>query len=232
MLAAYRSVSSLLLGALPVATGALAGIAVMTLCFAEVHGITLAFGFTLLGVAQEYPIRLLSHRRAGESAVASVRGLWPLLLTAIASACIAYLAFYASGVGGLETAGRVHHHRPARRGLLHPLRAALPAARACARCRRYAGAGALSRLAGRPAASALVAHSRRGCRRRDACVRAGSVLAERPVGADAAAARPVDDRRATARRTGRAGCALPADRAGPDGGWCAGRVREDRAATA
>jgi len=102
MLAAYRSVSSLLLGALPVATGALAGIAVMTLSFAEVHGITLAFGFTLLGVAQEYPIRLLSHRRAGESAVDSVRGLWPLLLTAIASACIAYLAFYASGVGGLK----------------------------------------------------------------------------------------------------------------------------------
>ena len=102
MLAAYRSVSSLLFGALPVATGALAGIAVMTLCFSEVHGITLAFGFTLLGVAQEYPIRLLSHRRAGESAVASVKGLWPLLLTAIASACIAYLAFYASGVGGLK----------------------------------------------------------------------------------------------------------------------------------
>lgn len=102
MLVAYRSVSSLLFGALPVATGALAGIAVMTLAFTEVHGITLAFGFTLLGVAQEYPIRLLSHRRAGESAVASVRGLWPLLLTAIASACIAYLAFYASGVGGLK----------------------------------------------------------------------------------------------------------------------------------
>ncbi|TCV96272.1 putative exporter [Luteibacter rhizovicinus] len=102
MLAAYRSVRSLLLGALPVVSGALAGIAVMTLAFSEVHGITLAFGFTLLGVAQEYPIRLLSHRRAGETAIESVRGLWPLLLTAIASACIAYLAFYASGVGGLK----------------------------------------------------------------------------------------------------------------------------------
>jgi predicted exporter len=102
MLAAYRSVASLLFGALPVATGALAGVATMLLFFPQVHGITLAFGFTLLGVAQEYPIRLLSHRRAGESAVASVRGLWPLLLTAIASACIAYLAFYASGVGGLK----------------------------------------------------------------------------------------------------------------------------------
>jgi predicted exporter len=102
LLLAYRSVPSLIFAALPVATGALAGIAVMTLAFSEVHGITLAFGFTLLGVAQEYPIRLLSHRRAGETALQSVRGLWPLLLTAIASACIAYLAFYASGVGGLK----------------------------------------------------------------------------------------------------------------------------------
>jgi len=102
LLLAYRSLSSLLLSALPIVSAALAGIAALTLAFAEVHGITLAFGFTLLGVAQEYPIRVLSHRRAGEDAVRSVRGLWPLLLTAIASACIAYLAFYASGVNGLK----------------------------------------------------------------------------------------------------------------------------------
>ena len=102
LLLAYRSLSSLLLGALPIASAALAGIAALTLAFPEVHGITLAFGFTLLGVAQEYPIRVLSHRRAGEDAVQSVRDLWPLLLTAIASACIAYLAFYASGVSGLK----------------------------------------------------------------------------------------------------------------------------------
>jgi predicted exporter len=102
LLLAYRSLSSLLLSALPIASAALAGIAALTLAFSEVHGITLAFGFTLLGVAQEYPIRVLSHRRAGEDAVQSVRALWPLLLTAIASACIAYLAFYASGVNGLK----------------------------------------------------------------------------------------------------------------------------------
>jgi len=102
LLLAYRSIGSLLLAALPVASGALAGIAALTLVYPQVHGITLAFGFTLLGVAQEYPIRVLSHRRAGEDAVASVRDLWPLLLTAIASACIAYLAFYASGVNGLK----------------------------------------------------------------------------------------------------------------------------------
>jgi predicted exporter len=101
LLLAYRSVAVLGLAALPIASGALAGVAAIAAVFGTMHGITLAFGFTLLGVAQEYPIRLLSHRRAGESALESVRGLWPLLLTAIASACIAYLAFFASGVTGL-----------------------------------------------------------------------------------------------------------------------------------
>jgi predicted exporter len=101
LLLAYRSVAVLGLAALPIASGALAGVAAIAVVFGEMHGITLAFGFTLLGVAQEYPIRLLSHRRAGETALESVRGLWPLLLTAIASACIAYLAFFASGVTGL-----------------------------------------------------------------------------------------------------------------------------------
>jgi predicted exporter len=102
LLLAYRNVGALLLSALPIASAALAGLAALVLIFPQVHGITLAFGFTLLGVAQEYPIRLLSHRRADVSALASARALWPPLLTAIASACIAYLAFYASGVNGLK----------------------------------------------------------------------------------------------------------------------------------
>jgi len=102
LLLAYRSVPSLLLAALPVASGALAGVAALALVFGGAHGITLAFGFTLLGVAQEYPIRLLSHRRAGEDALSSARALWPLLATAIVSAAIAYLAFLASGVPGLQ----------------------------------------------------------------------------------------------------------------------------------
>lgn len=101
LLLAYRSVAVLGLAALPIASAALAGVAAIAAMFGEIHGITLAFGFTLLGVAQEYPIRVLSHRRAGETALESVRSLWPLLLTAIASACIAYLAFFASGVTGL-----------------------------------------------------------------------------------------------------------------------------------
>src|SRR5579875_1892312 len=74
----------------------------LVLAFGHVHGITVAFGFTLLGVAQEYPLRVFSHRRTGASALECVRELWPLLATAIASVCIAYLAFFASGVAGLQ----------------------------------------------------------------------------------------------------------------------------------
>jgi predicted exporter len=102
LLLAYRSATLLLLAALPIASGALAGVAATALVFGPIHGITLAFGFTLLGVAQEYPIRLFSHRRAGASAQESLRGVWPLLRLAIVSACIAYVAFFASGVPGLQ----------------------------------------------------------------------------------------------------------------------------------
>jgi predicted exporter len=102
LLIAYRHPGALLSAALPIASGALAGIAATALVFGPIHGITLAFGFTLLGVAQEYPLRLLSHRRAGASARESLLGVWPLLRLAIASACIAYLAFFASGVAGLQ----------------------------------------------------------------------------------------------------------------------------------
>ncbi len=102
LLLAYRSFAVLALVALPLVSGALAGLAAIVVLFGSVHGITLAFGFTLLGVAQEYPIRVFSHRRADATVQAALRSVWPLLQLAIASACIAYLAFFAAGVPGLR----------------------------------------------------------------------------------------------------------------------------------
>jgi len=99
---AYRSWKAPLLGALPLASGGLAGLAAVVLGFDGVHGITVAFGFTLIGVAQDYPIHLFSHQRAGLSPWASARALWPTLGTGVASTCIAYVTFLVSGVEGLE----------------------------------------------------------------------------------------------------------------------------------
>ncbi|GAB3382267.1 MMPL family transporter [Lysobacter fragariae] len=99
---AYRSWKAPLLGGLPLASGGLAGLAAVTLLFDGVHGITVAFGFTLIGVAQDYPIHLFSHQRAGLSPWASARALWPTLGTGVASTCIAYFTFMVSGVEGLK----------------------------------------------------------------------------------------------------------------------------------
>jgi predicted exporter len=103
---AYRSLRLPLLGALPLATAALAALAAVALLFGEVHGITLAFGFTLLGLAQDYPVHLFSHLRpaaaAGERADATVRRLWPTLATGATSTCVAYLSFALAGVAGLQ----------------------------------------------------------------------------------------------------------------------------------
>lgn len=101
LLIAYRSWRAPLLGALPLASGGLAGLVAVVAGFEAVHGITLAFGFTLVGVAQDYPIHLFSNQRAGQSPWASVRALWPALVVGVFSTCIAYLAFLAAGVEGL-----------------------------------------------------------------------------------------------------------------------------------
>jgi predicted exporter len=98
---AYRRVRVLWLGTLPLASAGFVGLACVSYLFGEVHGITLAFGFTLIGVAQDYPMHLFSHQRAGVDPVHGARELWPTMATGVASTCIAYLAFLASGVNGL-----------------------------------------------------------------------------------------------------------------------------------
>ena len=92
-----------LLGVLPLASAGLAGLAALMLLFGDrVHGITLAFGFTLIGVVQDYPIHFFSHQHAGLSPWRNVRRLWPALATGVAATCIAYLTFLFSGVDGLR----------------------------------------------------------------------------------------------------------------------------------
>ncbi|HET9865189.1 MAG TPA: MMPL family transporter [Steroidobacteraceae bacterium] len=98
---AYRRFVFTVCGALPLLTAGLAGLTAVSLLFDGVHGITIAFGFTLIGVAQDYPIHLFSHLSPGESALTTARKVWSPLATGVASTCIAYLAFLMSGVIGL-----------------------------------------------------------------------------------------------------------------------------------
>lgn len=102
LLIAYRSWRTPLFGVLPLASAGLAGLGAVALLFDGVHGITVAFGFTLIGVVQDYPIHLFSHQRTGVSPWANARAIWPTLATGVASTCIAYVTFLFSGVDGLR----------------------------------------------------------------------------------------------------------------------------------
>ncbi len=102
LLIAYRNWRTPLFGVLPLASAGLAGLGAVALLFESVHGITVAFGFTLIGVVQDYPIHLFSHQRAGISPWANARAIWPTLATGVASTCIAYVTFLFSGVDGLQ----------------------------------------------------------------------------------------------------------------------------------
>lgn len=103
LLIAYRSWKMPLLGVLPLASAGIAGLTAVALLFpGGVHGITIAFGFTLIGVVQDYPIHFFSHQRAGLSPWRNVRGLWPALSTGVVATCIAYATFLFSGVDGLR----------------------------------------------------------------------------------------------------------------------------------
>jgi predicted exporter len=102
LLIAYRRWRTPLFGILPLASAGLAGLGAVALSFDGVHGITVAFGFTLIGVVQDYPIHLFSHQRAGVSPWANARAIWPTLATGVASTCIAYVTFLFSGVDGLQ----------------------------------------------------------------------------------------------------------------------------------
>lgn len=105
LLLAYRSVGAVLLSVLPLVSAALAGALTVAAIFGSVHGITLAFGITLIGVAQDYPLHLLSHRRRERTPTEVARALWPTLATGVASTCIAYVTFLFSGVTGLQQLG-------------------------------------------------------------------------------------------------------------------------------
>ena len=78
LLLVYRSFTALALGFLPVISGALAGIAAVSLGFGAVHGITLGFGTALIGEAVDYSIYLFVQSEQGGSDQQNwIKRFWP-----------------------------------------------------------------------------------------------------------------------------------------------------------
>ena len=119
LLGVYRSVTALVLGLVPVASGAIAGIAAVALGVGVVHGITLGFGVTLIGEAVDYSIYLFIQSRqqqlgttelaaAGQSAAdpaAWQRSVWPTIRLGMLTSVCGFASLLPSGFAGLAQLG-------------------------------------------------------------------------------------------------------------------------------
>lgn len=104
LLLVYRSPTALILGFLPVISGALAGIAAVSLGFGTVHGITLGFGTALIGEAVDYSIYLFvqSEQRQHEL---WVKRYWPTIRLGVLTSIAGFASLLFSGFPGLAQLG-------------------------------------------------------------------------------------------------------------------------------
>ncbi len=111
LLTVYRSLPVLLLSLLPVVTGALAGIAAVSLGFGMVHGLTLGFGTTLIGEAVDYAIYLFIQSSTGQgqggraAAEQGMRTFWPTIRLGLLTSVAGFVTLLASGFPGLAQLG-------------------------------------------------------------------------------------------------------------------------------
>ncbi len=105
---AYRSLRSVVLGLLPVASGALAGAAAVALGFGVVHGVTLGFGVTLIGESVDYSIYLLTQAQpagTGTAADGWIRAQWPTVRLGLLTSLCGFASLLPSGFPGLAQLG-------------------------------------------------------------------------------------------------------------------------------
>jgi predicted exporter len=105
LLLVYRSPVMLVLALLPVATGALAGIAAVSLGFGSVHGITLGFGVTLIGEAVDYAIYLFTQTAPGSPPEETLPRIWPTLRLGVLTSVCGFSAMLLSSFRGLAQLG-------------------------------------------------------------------------------------------------------------------------------
>lgn len=107
LLAVYRSPRALALGLVPVVSGALAGVAAVSLGFGVVHGVTLGFGTALIGEAVDYSIYLFVQ--SGDAAEAGdahwVQRFWPTIRLGVLTSIAGFSAMLFSGLPGLMQLG-------------------------------------------------------------------------------------------------------------------------------
>lgn len=102
---AYRSLPVVLLCLMPAAAGLLAGVVIVNAIFGSVHGITLAFGATLLGEAVDYPSYLLAQVRPDVPVTMVRQRFGKVLRLAVLTTACGAISLLFSGFPGLVQLG-------------------------------------------------------------------------------------------------------------------------------
>jgi predicted exporter len=105
LLFSYRSLTLVLLSLIPISSGIVAGMIAVNSWFGFVHGITLGFGITLLGVVDDYPIHLFSHMTGRDSPQDVMRMIWPTMRLGVLTTAIGFSSLLLAGYPALAQLG-------------------------------------------------------------------------------------------------------------------------------
>lgn len=110
LMMAYRSALTVLLGLLPVVSGALAGVAAVSIGFGVVHGVTLGFGAALIGEAVDYSIYLFIQSESKSFTTRStqdkgVEDWWPTIRIGVLTSILGFASLLFSSFPGLAQLG-------------------------------------------------------------------------------------------------------------------------------
>lgn len=101
----FRSLWVVAVIAIPLLLGAAAGALAVQLCFGFVHGITLGFGMTMLGVTVDYPVLLIGHRKRAEAAYGTLQRIGHAFNLAVLTASLGLTGMVFAGLPGLSQLG-------------------------------------------------------------------------------------------------------------------------------
>lgn len=105
LLVTYRSFTILFLCLVPLVTGLLVAGITVYLAFGFIHGMTLAFGATLIGVAIDYPLHACAHLETNGASRLAIMRVWPTIRLGATTTAIGYGAMLFSGFPGLSQLG-------------------------------------------------------------------------------------------------------------------------------
>ncbi len=101
----FRSLRLILLSSIPILSAIIAGLFTILIWFHSIHGITLVFAITILGIAIDYPLHMFSHLDPEQPSSASIKKIWSTMRVGLLTTAIAFLTLVFSNFEGLFQLG-------------------------------------------------------------------------------------------------------------------------------